>query len=109
MFFKLGEQRRNTPIMNDFVHLVRQTLDYYGEKRGRPILLAVRPPDSIELSLSAGLDPETWARNVWVDLMVGGSGLTPFSIPIREWVQLGHRYGIPVYGCLDRLARIDHR
>ncbi len=117
MFFKLGEQRRNTPIMNDFVHQVRQTLDYYGEKRGRPILLAVRPPDSIELSLSAGLDPETWARNVWVDLMVGGSGLTPFSIPIKEWVQLGHRYGIPVYGCLDRLVhpfrtgrpRFDHR
>ena len=117
MFFKLGEQRRNTPIMNDFVHQVRQTLDYYGEKRGRPILLAVRRPDSIELSLSAGLDPETWAGNVWVDLIVGGSGLTPFSIPIREWVQLGHRYGIPVYGCLDRLVhpfrtgrpRFDHR
>jgi hypothetical protein len=117
MFFKLGEQRRNTPIMNDFVHQVRQTLDHYGERRGRPILLAVRPPDSIELSLSAGLDPETWARNLWVDLIVGGSGLMPFSTPVQEWVRLGHRYGIQVYGCLDRLVhpfrtgrpKFDHR
>ncbi len=117
MFFKLGEQRRNTPIMNDFVHQVRQTLDHFGERRGHPILLAVRPPDSIQLSLSAGLDPETWARNHWVDLIIGGSGLMPYSIPIQEWVRLGHRYGIQVYGCLDRLVqpfrtgrpKFDHR
>ena len=103
MFFKLGEERRNIPIMNDFVHQVRQRLDYYAQKRGRPLLLAVRTPDTIDSSLSLGLDPETWVREGWVDLVMAGTGLMPFSIPMADWVHLGHRYDVPVYGCLDRL------
>lgn len=103
-FFKPGQTRRNIPIMNDFVQQVRQVLDYYGEKRGRPILLASgRTPDSLERSLSLGLDVETWAREGWIDLINAGSGAMPFSIPIREWVELGERWGIPVYGSLDRI------
>ena len=103
-FFKLGQERRNISVMNDFVRQVRQRLDYYGERRGRPILLASgRTPDSLELSLSLGLDPETWAREGWIDLLMAGSGGMPFTIPIEEWVALGHRYDIPVYGCLDRI------
>lgn len=102
-FFKLGQERRNIPIMNDFVHQVRLRLDHYGERRGRPILLAVRVPDTVELALSVGLDPETWVREGWVDLLMAGSGLMPFSIPMAEWVELGRRHGVPVYGCLDRI------
>ncbi len=103
-FFKLGQERRNISVMNDFVHQVRQRLDYYGERRGRPILLASgRTPDSLELSLSLGLDPETWARKGWIDLLLAGSGGMPFTMPIEEWVALGHRYDVPVYGCLDRI------
>ena len=102
-YFKLGEERRNLPIMNDFVHQVRQRLDHYAQKRGRPILLAVRTPDTIDASLSIGLDPETWIRKGWVDLVMAGTGLMPFSVPMAEWVDLGHRYHVPVYGCLDRL------
>lgn len=105
-YFKLGQERRNIPIMNDFVHQVRRRLDHYGERRGRPILLAMRVPDSVELCLSTGLDPETWARQDWVDLFMAGSGLMPFSIPMEEWMELGRRYGIPIYGCLDRLHPI---
>ena len=103
MFFKLGEQRRNIPIMNDFVHRVRQRLDHYAQQKGRPILLAVRVPDSLELCLAVGLDPKTWTEQGWVDLLMAGSGLMPFSIPLNEWVELGHRHDVPVYGCLDRI------
>jgi hypothetical protein len=116
-FFRLGQERRNIPIMNDFVHLVHQRLQYHGKKKGRPILLAMRVPDSLELCLSLGLDPETWARQGWFDLLMAGSGLMPYSIPITDWVHLGHQYNIPVYGCLDRLyptfrmgrPKFDHR
>ena len=103
-FFKTGQERRNISVMNDFVHQVRQRLDYYGERRGRPILLASgRTPDSLEAALSLGLDPETWVRKGWIDLLLAGSGGMPFTIPIEEWVALGHRYDVPVYGCLDRI------
>ncbi len=103
MFFKLGEQRRNIPIMNDFVHQVRRRLDHFAQQKGRPILLAVRVPDSMELCLAVGLDPETWTEQGWVDLLMAGSGLMPFSIPMKEWVELGQRHEVPVYGCLDRI------
>lgn len=106
IFFKLGEERRNIPIMNDFVRQVRQCLDHYGEKRGRPILLATRVPDTVDLSLSVGLDPESWAREGWVNLFMAGSGLMPFSVPMADWVQLGHQHGIRVYGCIDRILPI---
>ena len=103
MFFKLGQERRNIPIMNDFVHQVRQRLDHYAQQKGRPILLAVRVPDSLEQCLSVGLDPETWTQEGWIDLLMAGSGLMPFSIPMADWVELGQRHEVPVYGCLDRI------
>jgi hypothetical protein len=34
---------------------------------------------------------------------MAGSGLMPFSIPMTDWVQLGHQHQVQVYGCLDRL------
>ena len=106
IFFKKGEERKNIPLMNDFVSQVHRFLQSYGEKRGRPILLAMRLPDSIDRCLSVGLDPETWARRGWMDLIMGGTGLMPFSAPLSEWVSLGRRHHLPVYGCLDRLHPI---
>lgn len=106
IFFRLGEERRNIPLMKDFVLLIRQRLRHHGERRGRPILLAMRLPDTVELCLSAGLDPETWAREGWMDLLMAGMGLMPFSVPLDEWVGLGRANGVPVYACLDRLRPI---
>lgn len=108
MFFELGQERRNIPIMNNFVRQIRKCLDEYGKKRGRPILLAMRIPDTIDLSLSVGLDPETWAREGIVDFFMAGSGLMPFSIPMSEWVDLGRKYDVKIYGCLDRIHPIFH-
>jgi hypothetical protein len=104
MFFKQGTERRHIAVMNDFVHQVHGRLAEHGRQRGRPILLAMRVPDSIDLCLDAGLDPETWARHGWMDLLMAGSGLMTFSIPMSEWTQLGHQHGIAVYGCIDRIA-----
>ena len=102
-FLKPAEESRNVPVISDFVHLVRQRTDMLAEKRGRPILIAMRMPDTVELALSLGLDAETWIREGWLDLLMAGSGFMPFSIPMKGWVDLCHHHDVPVYGCLDRL------
>jgi len=105
-FFRFGQERRYIPVMNDFVRQVRKTIDQHGKRRGRPILLAVRVPDSPESALAIGLDPETWMADGCVDLLVAGNGFAPFSCPFSEWVKLGRQYDVPVYGCLDRIQKI---
>lgn len=103
--FRFGEERRNLPIMTDFVREIRRLLNVYGQQRGRAILLAIRVPDSPALALSVGLDAEAWIGEGWVDVLVAGFGFAPFTFPLETWVQLGHRHGIPVYGCIDHLVR----
>ena len=103
-YFRFGQERQNVPIITDFVRQVRQYLQAYGQKRGRPILLAVRVPDSPALSLSIGLDAETWVGEGWVDVLIAGFGFAPFTFPLAEWVQLAHQREIPVYGCLENLG-----
>ena len=104
--FKFGEERRNIPIMTDFIGQIHQLLGRYGEKRGRPILLAMRVPDTPELALSIGLDVEAWLRQGWLDVLVAGFGFTPFTYPLKEWIRLGHRHHATVYGSMDYLVPV---
>ena len=99
--FKAGVERRNAPVMTDFVCRVRQYLNARGQERGRPILLATRVPASPVQSLAAGLDAETWIREGWVDILVAGFGNEPFSFPLADWVRVGHESGVQVYGCIN--------
>ncbi len=107
LIFRYGEERQNTPIMNDFIRQIHQRLRAYGKKRGRPILLATRVPDSPELSLSVGLDPETWMGEGWIDLLVAGFGSAPFTFPLENWVRLGRQHDVPVYGGLSWMHLFD--
>lgn len=117
MFFPMGRESQYISVMNDFVHAVHNRLTELGKARGRPILLAHKVPDSVEVCLACGLDPETWLRRGWVDLLMAGGGVMPFSIDMGAWTELGHRYDVPVYGSLDRLyspfrfsrPKFDHR
>ena len=109
MFFKPGEERRNVPLMTDFVRQVRQRLDVRGEQRGRPMLLAMRVPDSPAQSLAVGLDAETWIREGWMDVVIAGFGGAPFSFPLADWVRMGHESGVPVYGCIGNDGRFGSK
>jgi hypothetical protein len=78
---------------------VRKMADEIGQKRGRPILIAVRVPDSVEYCRAVGLDLERWLANDLVDLLVLSS-----YFQLNEWdysVALGHKYGVKVYPSLD--------
>lgn len=104
VFFKRhawGEDctRQERDRMTDMVRRVRAMADREGKKRGRPILVSVRVPDSVQWCNAIGLDIERWLEEGLVDMMsvTGYFRLNPW----KASVELGHKHGVPVYACLS--------
>ena len=103
-FFKTvadGERATQAELsmMTELIRRTRRMTEDAGLKRGRPILIAVRIPDSVEFCRSIGLDVETWLSEGLVDML---SGTCYFRL--NRWetlIELGHRHGVPVYPCLS--------
>lgn len=105
VFFKRAAQT-GTPctdqeraLMTQMMRQIRKVTETEGRKRGRPILVAVRVPDSVDYSRDVGLDIEHWLAEDLVDLMVV-SGYFRLN-PWRTSVELGREHGVPVYPSFD--------
>jgi len=99
--FKLGEEEKNMPLMTEFIRAARRRVDKVSRERGRPMLLGVRVPGTIDACRRIGFDIETWLREGLVDRMLTGGGYVCYSTPAEELVKLGHRYEVPVYPCIN--------
>lgn len=100
-YFKLGEEEKHMHLMTDFIRKSRASLDKISQQRGKPVLLGVRVPDTLETCNRIGLDIETWLAEGLVDRVLSGGGYVCYSTPAEELVQLGHRFGVPVYPCIN--------
>ena len=91
--------------MTSMMRRVRTMADKVGLERGRPILVAVRTPDSVDYSRAMGLDVVRWMAEDLVDLLVvsGYFRLNPWETSVK----LGHKYGVPVYPCLSETRLRD--
>ncbi len=86
-------------MMTDLMRRIRAMTEVEGMRRGRPILIAIRVPDSVEYCRGIGLDVEAWLREGLVDIL---SGTCYFRLnPWSTLIELGHRYGVPVYPSLS--------
>ena len=86
-------------MMSDLVRRIHRMTEEVGVKRGRPILIAIRIPDSVEFCKGIGLDVETWLTEGLVDIL---SGTCYFRL--NRWdtlIGLGHKHKVPVYPCLS--------
>jgi hypothetical protein len=86
-------------LMTDLLRRVRAMADDVAARRGRPLLIAVRVPDSVEYSAAIGLDLVSWMKEDLIDMLV-----TTGYFQLNPWktsVELGHRYGVSVYACLS--------
>lgn len=93
----VGDEER--ALMTELLRRIRRMADERGQSRGRPILMAVRVPDSVEYCRAIGLDIEKWLAEDLVDLLVVSS-----YFQLNDWeysVALGHKYGVKVYPSLD--------
>ena len=86
-------------MMTQFMRSVRAAARHAETQRGRPLLLAVRVPDALEVCLRIGLDVERWVAEQLIDLLVPG-GYWHLA-PWQEMVALGHAGGVPVYPCIS--------
>lgn len=68
-----GRQWESRQHLTSFMRDVRTMLQEQAAKRGRPLLLAVRVPDSVEGCHTDGLDIEAWAAQGLVDVLVIGT------------------------------------
>ncbi|MGI5817749.1 MAG: hypothetical protein ACOX9R_06585 [Armatimonadota bacterium] len=89
--------------MTEFVRRVYLMTDEEASKRGRPLLIAVRVPDSIGFCHAIGLDVERWLEEGLTDLLIVGGD---FELsPLEESVTLAHRHGVPIYASLHNEGR----
>jgi len=90
---------RERAMMTELMARVRTMTEEVGLRRGRPILVAVRVPDSVGYCRDMGFDIESWLGNGLVDLLI-----TTCYFRLNPWeysVELGHRHDVPVYPCLS--------
>jgi hypothetical protein len=72
--------------MNSMMAGIRAITDAAAARIGHPVLISVLVPDSTTYAKKIGLDLETWVREHYVDLIVGGDyqQLRRFSEPVNE-------------------------
>ena len=86
-------------LMTELLTRIRRMADEVGQSRGRPILIAVRTPDSVEYCREIGFDLEQWMADDLLDLYMPSG-----YFQLNDWdysVVLGHKYGVKVYPSLD--------
>ncbi len=93
--------------MTGLLRRIRAMTEEVGRRRGRPMLLAIRVPDSVEYCRFIGLDLEEWLRQGLADLLVvtGYTQLNPWDYTVA----LGRKYHVKVYASLDepRVRDVD--
>lgn len=85
--------------MTDLVRRVRVMADEVAARRGKPILIAMKAPDSVEYCRAIGLDLETWLQRGYLDLFIPGG-----YFQVNDWeysVALARKRGVKVYPSLD--------
>jgi hypothetical protein len=85
--------------MTDLLKRIRTMADRVGQQRGRPILIAVRAPDSVEYSRAIGLDIEKWMADDLLDLYIAAG-----TYQLNDWnysVALARKHGVKIYSSLD--------
>ena len=86
--------------MTSLMRRIRHETETAAQRRGRPMLIAMRVLDSFDISRRMGLDLATWLQEDLVDIVIAGGGYAPFTLPVSEFIQRCHPYDVPVYPCI---------
>lgn len=102
VYFKLGEGRKNAPLMTQLVKDIRAKIDEVSVRRGKKILLSARVPPTIEACLDKGLDVQEWIRMGLLDFVsIGVHWLGDPSLPVARFRKELGKVDIPVYASID--------
>lgn len=86
-FFRDGREEENRKYLNELVQFASEERDKAEKRLGHKIELFVRVPSRAEEALSLGLDVIHWAKNAWIDSVIGCAFImsTDNNIPIYVW------------------------
>lgn len=99
-----SDEERNS--LTTLMRRLRDLRDQRGMETGKPVLLAVRTPDTFEYSRALGLDLATWMKEGLIDIWI-----TSGYFRLTEWeeiVKLAHTHGMPVWAATDE-SRVKDR
>ncbi len=94
-------------MINDMMRKLRNIMDQEGLRRGRPLLLAVRVPDSREYARLTGIDYEQWLKEDLVDLLIVNDYIK--LEPWKDFPPFARKYNVPAYASMEkrRLSLMD--
>ena len=84
-------------LFTSFIRRVRDMTEDVGRKRDRPLLVACRVPSRVECCRTIGIDIARWMADDLIDVLISSLECDPYTGPLGEMVELGHRHGAPVY------------
>lgn len=90
-----------TSIITLMMEKIRSLTDAAAKQRGRPLLIAVRVPDTFTTSLDNGMDVISWLEKDLIDILIIGGGYAPWSLPVEMWVEAAQPYAVPIYPCVN--------
>ncbi len=94
-------EAKHVEMMTALVRRVRKLADEVGQQRGRPLLVAARPPFNLADARFIGLDVETWLAEDLLDLLIAGGGVeSHMTESFGPMIKLGHDHDVPVYPCI---------
>lgn len=86
-------------LLTNYVKELRSIIDEAGKKRNRPVLVAIRVPDSIGYCRAIGIDLEKWLESGFADILITSSY---FQLnPWKTSVDLAKKYNVKFYASLD--------
>ena len=98
---------QHVEMMTDLVRHIRAMTERVSLERGRPLLVTVRTPLSVRSARDVGLDIPTYLEEDLMDIMIAGVDYNKMSVlsAMRNMIDLGHKYQVPVYALMTPLAR----
>ena len=85
--------------LTDIMDYVRTTAEEFGRRRGHPILIAIRTPDSVGYCRAVGIDLKTWFERKLVDIWTSTGYFQHEQWPTT--VAFAKKYGVRCYASMD--------
>ena len=101
-FFRFGMERENAHLITDLIRRTRQMLDELGDRRGKPIGLSVRVPNTIQGCRLLGLDVPEWIEEHLVDIVVPSTFFAQdMEEDVSDWVELASATAVRIHPAIE--------
>ncbi len=108
-YFPFGEEEKHLPLMTEFIRQARAILDRIGTRKGKPIGLAVRVPNTIRGARRLGMDVPAWVKEHLIDILIPSTFFAAdLEEDLREWAALTRNTPVRLHPAIEEGYRAGH-